>query len=541
MTNLRLFVLLLLLPFVLAAEVEPERAAEERLLREQNIGLDGPSLLKFLRLRSPSGDDRRQIRQLLAALESDSFDEREAATQNLIQRGSSVLEDLQKLNNHADAEVRRRAAEAIQAIEQGPGSILLLAVVRRLAFHAPPEAEVALLRFLPFARDETVEDEIVLALDSLQRNKAISPALLSAMSDPAAIVRGTAGRVVGKIGTAQQRAQAMVLLKDANAGVRFRVAQGLLAGGQREAVAVVIDLLTEETPLCWQAEEVLYRLAGEKGPSETTSLLGADGRKKSREVWQTWWREHGSSVDLARLSDPRQLGLTLGIEYNTGRVWEAGPDRSLRFELKGLQGPMEAQILPGGRVLIAESNGHQVTERDMRGNILWSVKLEGNEPTGCQRLPNGNTFVSSYSKVMEYSRDGKSVYAFSLPHGSNAIRKHRNGNIVFATENQIVEVDTTGREVRKIALPRESMWVGIRDLPGDRFLMANSTSGRVIEIDRTGKILWEARVPGACGIDRTSTGHTLVATSNRVVELDRAGNTVWELKTAGYVRRVHRR
>src|SRR6202011_3041700 len=112
--------------------------------------------------------------------------------------------------------------------------------------------------------------------------------------------------------------------------------------------------------------------------------------------------------------DRQLLGLTLSIEFNTGRVWECGRDGKPRWEVTNLAGPMEAQVLPGSRVLIAESRGHTVTERDFKGNVLWEKKL-GADPTGCQRLPNGNTFVSTYSSVMEFGRDGKEVYSFKLP------------------------------------------------------------------------------------------------------------------------------
>jgi hypothetical protein len=142
---------------------------------------------------------------------------------------------------------------------------------------------------------------------------------------------------------------------------------------------------------------------------------------------------------------------------------------------------------------------------------------------------------------MEYTRDGKQVYSFSLGGGSNAIRKHRNGNVIFATDGEIVEMDTTGKRVRTIPLPRESMWVGIQDLPGDRFMVANSSSGRVLEVDKTGKIQWEGKVPGACGVARLPNGNTLVATANLVVELNRQGQRIWETRSPGYVRRVHRR
>jgi hypothetical protein len=87
------------------------------------------------------------------------------------------------------------------------------------------------------------------------------------------------------------------------------------------------------------------------------------------------------------------------------------------------------------------------------------------------------------------------------------------------------------------------MWVGIRDLPGDRFLVCNSSSGRIIEIDAAGKILKEWNVPGACGIAKLPNGHVLVGTANLAVELDGADpkKRVWELACPGYVRRIHRR
>src|SRR5262249_13042053 len=172
-----------------------------------------------------------------------------------------------------------------------------------------------------------------------------------------------------------------------------------------------------------------------------------------------------------------------------------------------------------GRVLLAESNNHIVSVRDFKGGVLWSMRLDG-EPTGAQRLPNGNTFVSTYSAAMEFDANGKRLYEIPMGGGSNAIRKARNGNILYTNETEIVEVDTAGNRVRTVPIPKESMWVGVRDLPGDRYLVASSNTGQVIEVDRAGKIYWEGKVPGACGIARLPNGHTLVASSQRVVELD---------------------
>ena len=79
-------------------------------------------------------------------------------------------------------------------------------------------------------------------------------------------------------------------------------------------------------------------------------------------------------------------------------------------------------------------------------------------------------------------------------------------------------------------------------MAGDRFLVANSNSGRVMEVDASGKVVWETNVPGPCGVERASGGHTLVGGFNgQVVELDAAGKQVWEKTGEGYAQRpVHR-
>src|SRR5690606_7939726 len=144
--------------------------------------------------------------------------------------------------------------------------------------------------------------------------------------------------------------------------------------------------------------------------------------------------------------------------------WEMTPDRKVRWEIIGLAGPMEAQVLPGGRILIAESNGRRVTERDTAGNVLWEISIPG-EPTGCQRLPTGNTFVSTYGSAMEFDRAGKKLYEHRLPQGSNAIWMHRNGHILYAANDALVELDKQARKVRSIPLPSHN-WTGVQDLPG---------------------------------------------------------------------------
>jgi hypothetical protein len=520
---------------------DDDKLADEKTLRDAGFGADAPAVLDFFRKRTLTEEDRKQFAALIRQLGADDFDKRERASNELRSRGAPVLPLLRAAQQSDDREVARRAEMLIQEIET-TGPSLPIAAARLLARHKPPEAVEVLLAYLPHADDDSVEEEVLNSLLALTPEKGkVGETLAAALKDDQPARRGAAGYVLGRKGTAEQTRAVRGLLVDKSAKVRFRTAQGLLAAHDKEAVPALVQLLEDGTPeMAWQVEDVLVALAGEKAPAVSIGDGGAADRRKCREEWSKWWKANGDAADLAVLDDRERLaGLTLGIEVNPSRLFECGPDKKIRWEIKTARGPMDAQVLPGGRVLFAEMDSHLVKECDFQGNVKWEKKI-GDSPTGCQRLPNGNTFVSTYTSVMEFDRAGKEVFNFRIP-GSNAIRKHRNGNIVYTTAEAIVEVTTENREVRKVPLPKDSMWVGIQDLPGDRFMVANSSTGRVVEVDKGGKILWEGQVAGACGVWRVPNGHTLVAAPQRIVELDRAGKIVWEVAGEGYMRRVHRR
>src|SRR5205823_5390323 len=151
---------------------------------------------------------------------------------------------------------------------------------------------------------------------------------------------------------------------------------------------------------------------------------------RSRAAWERWWKKAGDRVDLSQVEDVRRLlGQTLVVEYNTNLVWECGPEGLLRWKITDTRGPMDAFVLPGHRVLLADETG--VTERDYTGRVL--KRFDGTSgASGCQRLPGGNTFVSTYSTVMEFDARGKKLYEHTIG-GSNAIRKRQCGTIIYTT------------------------------------------------------------------------------------------------------------
>src|SRR5205823_6720960 len=105
-----------------------------------------------------------------------------------------------------------------------------------------------------------------------------------------------------------------------------------------------------------------------------------------------------------------------------------------RWRVGGLQFPLDAQLLPGDRVLVAEHKGDRVTERNAKGDILWEKKVEG--PLVAQRLPNGHTFIANRNQLLEFDRDGKEVFTYTRPGGEAIMKAEKlpNGDIGLITQ-----------------------------------------------------------------------------------------------------------
>jgi hypothetical protein len=86
--------------------------------------------------------------------------------------------------------------------------------------------------------------------------------------------------------------------------------------------------------------------------------------------------------------------------------------------------PFTAIRLENGNTLIGCTNGNRVIEVDSKGKIVWKVDNDDigeklfDDACGVQRLPNGNTVVTSYHakgdmvKLFEVTRDKKVVWKF---------------------------------------------------------------------------------------------------------------------------------
>jgi HEAT repeat protein len=511
---------------------------------------DGPALMSMLRRRTLTDDDKIKIRGLIKKLGDEAFESREKASAELTSLGSMTLPLLREATRSADLEISKRANDCIRGIKFDPSHRMPTAAVRLLALRRPEGAAGALLAYLPFAEDEGVADEsrrtLVLLATAEGKPEA---ALVKALSDADSVIRGAAAEALAKGGGIDARPEVRKLLKDRDLNVRAQVALALIAAGEKEAVPVLIDLLSALPPeQVGAVEDSLYQLAGEKAPQAPASDADAATKKKYAEAWSTWWKDNGDKIDLAKLEATRSyLGLTLIVEVqnnNMGRVVEIGRDGKERWHIDGLQYPVDAWVLGGGRVLVAEYNGRKVTERDMKGKILWEKSGYNGQTVNVQRMPNGNTFIASDQALLEVDRTGKELFMFN-PGGVTAAYKSRSGHVVaLLTNGRVVKYDTAGKEVKGFQTGRGGGWTsGIDLLANGRILVAQPNRNKVVEYDGDGKQLLEVDAPQVTTATGLPNGNILVASygTQRVFEVDRKGKVVWEHKGTASIFRARRR
>jgi hypothetical protein len=529
------------------AEGPTTAQADEELLRSLNIATDGPGLLEFLHNRTIADTDRTRVRALIRHLGDDDFPRREQASRELAACGAPALPLLRQALKSADLEIARRAEACMEAIEHADNATTRSAVIRLLAQRNPPAAAQALLLYLPGVDDPDELEEAVRALGQtgLRDGKPVL-LLIKALTDPQPVVRAVAGEVVARLSPGDHRATLHKLLHDRETVVRQRVGLALLERRDKEAVPTLIDLVaTLPAEQALDVENVLYLVAGNNGPEGLPD--GDDNaRQQRRDRWLAWWKVHGPMVDMTRVDLQRQmLGYTLLVSgLPTGKVMEIDAQGKTRWEITGLSYPVDAQVLPGDRVLITEYRGRVVTERNFQGEILWQYPVNG-YPITARRLPNGNTFIATRTGYLEITRQGKEILNRTILPGLAAAVRLKDGSVALVTTNgQFTRLDAAGKETRRFNVGMVMPLGGSIDLTSrGGVLVPQYTQGRVVEYDAVGTVVREVPCPQPNSAQRLPNGNLLIASrsNSALVELDRNGKTVWRYQAPGRLQRMSRR
>jgi hypothetical protein len=532
-----------------AQSTDGDWTGDEAVLKSMGLPTKGAALLKILRDRTPKPDTVSEFNKHVPHLSASTFAERNKANADLIKMGPVIRPLLERLllDSKLELETKRR----LQAIlEQFPAEkdINAVSAAAHLLNRDKPDGRLTvLLDYVPHATNENVRQEVQRAIDDAALGNGEPAALITAgLKDEDPARRAAAGEaLVRAVGPKKAMKAIEPLLKDAHPLVRYQLGLALVEKHALAGVPLLIQTITDgPSERVEFALELLYRVAGEKAPTEYYQ-----GKKNAAAVaakWQDWFDKNETSIDLSKLTERQNFGYTVitmvPLKVNAkSKIYEIGPrpQAAVRWEFEGPRSPFDVQILGPNRLLLAEYSDRAVTERDFKGNVI--KQFPANLPIGCQRLPNGNTFIVTRQLVQIVDPEGTEVFAWK-PQPNPLImyaQWQRNGQIVVLSTGGLCQLlDSQGKELKRFTVPGTAAVVGsnIEVLPNGRVLIPLYTQQAIAEYDWTGKNLWQVPAPRPLSVSRLPNGNTLVTTvlqPYRIVEIDREGREVWTLQTDG--------
>ena len=171
----------------------------------------------------------------------------------------------------------------------------------------------------------------------------------------------------------------------------------------------------------------------------------------------------------------------------------------------------DGEVLPNGNLLLTLSKtkaypGGAVVEVTRDQKVVWEYKGTQTEVNTAVLLDNGNVMLTEAGdkpRLLEVSRDGS--IKVQIPLGCQITNHHMQSRMA-------------------------------RKLPNGHYLVPQEKTVR--EYDAAGKVVWERKSPESeldnrsfCCL-RNSAGHTLISLTlgNHIIEVDESGKIVWELR-----------
>ena len=338
-------------------------------------------------------------------------------------------------------------------------------------------------------------------------------------------------------------------LADKEPVVRLR-GQGLLAAHDDAALPALAGLLdTAPLELAWQAEELLRWAAGPTAPSAVLGAAEAKQQRACRAAWDKWIKDN-AHLDWQRVArDHRRPGLFLVL--TPSHLYVMGSSGKPTWQVALDDAVTDAHLLPNGHLLLAEQDNSRIHERTINGKTIWEFHAPGTEDfMGCQRLPNGNTFMVSDENIMEVTPSGAQVFLKDTSEddlSTDAVRA-RLGRIYYLNGPNLIELNGAGAKVRKVkvdGLGRNAANPNckLEALPDGGVLLNLMGKNKVQRRGRDGAVVWEATVQRPGAVCMLPNGNVVVDSfqprDQRLMEITPDGKTVWEAKaTSGRAMRL---
>jgi hypothetical protein len=290
----------------------------------------------------------------------------------------------------------------------------------------------------------------------------------------------------------------------------------------------------------WQVEDILLMVAGDAAPKAKYGKT-RESLEKFRDDWMAWWKANGDKLDLTKFDyKPRTDGSLLIVEWNQqgwgqGNVTILGPNLKERVKLTGLGQPVDAVILPGNRIAVAEQSLSRVTIRDFNNEILQTISI--NQPLSLQLLPSGKIFVGQRNGAAEFDLEGTKGWTYDRPNNNHdvmSVRRLPNGEtIVFVNsdqKNNCLRIGADGKEIGKpFGIGQAYYSPAIEGVSKDEFLVTDYNKISKYSL-KDNKSTWSHNANGVTSLQLLPNGHILFVSpnTNKIVEVTPEKDEVWE-------------
>ena len=531
-------ILAVLLPFALDNTTE-----DEKTLADAGLKSDGNSLIQFLARRSEDKFDPNQIKALIAKLGDDNFDTREQTSATLNAIGIAALPDLKTASKSPDVEISRRAKDCIQKIEEGSRKFVVAASIRLLGPKKPEGALQALISYSPFSElDQTTEDLIHAITSTGSENGTPSKIILDAIRSDKAVVKTLCAEALANINPDLFKKEALSLLNSDEPRVRYKVALAFAKLGDKRSIEPLVSSISSVSQ--WESS-LLDHLLRKLLPSNPPSVglpqpeLQKEWAKRTTDI---------SKIPEAQLAfNAKNMGKTLIVLLDAGRIIMVDSSNNILWKIDNLQFPLDAQILPDEKVLVAEHQGNKVTERNKKGEIIWEKKIDG--PLAVQKLEDGSIFIASKSNIVFVDQKGKEISEFTPPNNEPIMKANiaSNGDLclVLSTPQgnaKFVRFDKNKKPVATYDIDVRTSGGKVDILPNGNSLITEVYGNRVIEFNNEGKEVWQFECEQPVAAVRLPNGNTLITsmTQMKALEIDPKGKEIWSYKSNTRVTRAFR-
>jgi outer membrane protein assembly factor BamB len=194
-------------------------------------------------------------------------------------------------------------------------------------------------------------------------------------------------------------------------------------------------------------------------------------------------------------------------------------------------------------IYVADHNTGRVIKIKLDGTLLWDAPNGNGHDV--QVLPNKNILINHGGVVEEIAADKKVVWKVGRPLviSAESVQRLTNGNTVIADNGcmKVIEVNRTRKLVWEFNVPNNNKrktptMRQVRRLSNGNTLICASTEDKVIEVSPEKKVVWSYALPFPYLATRLANGNTLISSGDGygsprgffVIEVAKDGQSVWK-------------